>query len=252
LKAFNQIGGLDRYCWGLIAGLLIFEVFLGIMHVAMTWPTDADYIYYTRRMFNLNREGNLPTWFSSMQFFLLGIVLISSYFLDRQLRPSKRSVIIWIVCAAGAIFLSADEAARFHEWSGTLLGGAIDNSEKGSLIHFLGEFPSYYWPIVYLPVALPASIIVGIFLWKELGNLRYLSIAGIVVFFVGAVVLDFLEGAYGTDDHGHWRVTIWRFDQIMDTHLIEEMMEMFGVTLVLAACLLHASRLASQLNNRSE
>jgi len=240
------MGRLNRFCWWLLAALVVFEIFLGVMHVIVTWKPLGTYLHETEVMFDLDHEGNLSTWFSSAQFLLLGVTLAVIYLLQKQLNPEKPFTWIWLICALGTILLSADEAARIHEWLGTELGWAIDESEPGSLIYHWDRFPSYYWSIIYVPIALPVAIFLGWFYWKELGSLRYLPILGMAIFLVGAVVLDFLEGAYGRSDHDHWRVQFWGFDQVMDTFLIEEMFEMVGVTLILAGCLFHASRLASR------
>ena len=236
-----------NFCWWLLAFLVGFEIFLVVMHMVVNWDARS-YIGTTRRMFHVDREGNLSSWFSAMQFLLLAITLGVIYCLSKFLDPEKRFTFIWLLCSAGAIYLSADEGGRIHEWYGTLLGRAIDDSEEGSLIYNWDQFPSYYWSIIYVPIAVPVAIFIGWFFWRELGRLRYLPMAGMTLFLIGAVVLDYLEGAYGRDDHKPWRVEFWGFSEIVDTALIEEAFEMVGVTLILAACLFHAANLASRVS----
>lgn len=234
----------DRFCWWLIASLTAFQVFLAVMHVIIVWPPADTFIEETRTMFDLDQEGNLAAWFSSMQFFLLGLTSVLIYLLEKLINPARKRILIWFLCALGAVYLSADEAARIHEWAGTALGWVIEESEKGSLVHHWDRFPSYYWSLIYVPLALPAAIFLGWFFYKELGTLGILPIMGMILFVTGAVVLDFVEGAYSSFDTGQWRVQLQGFN--VDTFIIEEMFEMLGVTLILAGCLFHASRLASR------
>ena len=72
-----------------------------------------------RILFNLDREGNIPAWFSSVQLFLTGmIVLLRSREIDPGHSPSR---LFFLAVGTGFIFLSADEAASIHETIGRAL-----------------------------------------------------------------------------------------------------------------------------------
>jgi hypothetical protein len=107
---------------------------------------------------DLNRENNLPTWYSSVQWFcvagLLGIFAISSFSFSH-----KKS---WLLLTLPLVFLglSLDEIATIHErvgwWSDALLqGGSRQNSlftRTGVWMFLLGA------PFAVLFVGLVVSI----------------------------------------------------------------------------------------------
>lgn len=66
---------------------------------------------------DLDRESNLPTWYSSMQLFLVAVLL--AIFASR--RFSRREVASWFLPALPLIFalLSLDEIAQLHEKLGS-------------------------------------------------------------------------------------------------------------------------------------
>ncbi len=185
-------------------------------------------------MFNVGKESNVPTWFSSFQFILLGFVCGAIFALKRYLYPKNKLSLVWVCCAVGAIFLSIDESALVHETFGTALGQYLDSAGSGG---FFESFGSYYWAVLYVPLALPVAIGLGVFFWKELGKYRYFPILGMAIFLLGAVGVDFVEGTYyGVDDEeivGLGRLLVVD----LDSYLIEELAEMLGVTLVLVGCL---------------
>ena len=229
----------------LVLALLLSEVFLIFGHITVNWYDG--YSSGAQRLFHVDREGNLPSWFSSMQFFLLAIILMFTFLAERVINPDKRLTWFWLLASAGALFLSADEGARLHERFGTLLYRAVRNADEGSALQTLSSFPSYYWALIYVPLALPAIAILVWFFWRELGKMRALPIVGMILFLIGAVVLDYLEGRYGNDEHKPWEVNFLGFNEIVDTALIEEAFEMVGVTLVVTGCLFHLARLVIQI-----
>ncbi|MBF0370949.1 MAG: hypothetical protein HQL52_15985 [Magnetococcales bacterium] len=76
---------------------------------------------------HLDKEGNLPTWYSSLKFTLAAVAALACYFLERAARidsvpdsslPPIRprlSPIPWLLVALLMLGLSADETAQIHE-----------------------------------------------------------------------------------------------------------------------------------------
>jgi len=95
----------------LLIGLILFELCLVLIFAADTLLGSPS--LSIKQLFDLDGEGNLPAWFSSVQLFLIGLV-----FLLRSRQPDpvhSPSPLFLLMVSAGFIFLSADEAASIHE-----------------------------------------------------------------------------------------------------------------------------------------
>ncbi len=219
------------------------EAILAFLHMAITWAPKGTYHILVFRMFHMDREANFPTWFSSAQLLLVGLVLLLIFALERRHSPNSWAVLVWLLSAIGVIFLSADETAKIHEFLGTWFDEVFDSAQAGTFLHTLKSFPSYYWALAYVPIAIPAQIFLSIFFWKRLAEARWMAIAGMMVFVVGAVLLDHLEGRFGNADHLPLPIQLFDVNFRFDIFLFEELLEMLGVTMILFALAEHASKL---------
>ncbi len=224
---------------------ILVEILLSLGHIWVTWYPALEHHRKLVRFFHFDREGNLPTWFSSTQFLVLGALFAALYFLERHKRIGK----IWLICMAAAVFLSLDEAAAFHELLGTYFGIWSRGAPEGTWLNNLQYFPSYYWMLIYLPIVLPLSILILRVLYKELGHEFGKVLTGGFIFILGAVVLDFLEGRYGMDNHKGILIHGNSGTALIDTALIEEFMEMFGVSLIIYAFIRHYAKMRAVSNS---
>ena len=144
--------------------------------------------------------------------------------------------------------LSLDEGAALHELLGTLLSLAFAHASDGTWLRDLADFPSYYWILIYVPLVLPLAVFLVVSVAKRIGENRYLLLAGGLLYVSGALVLDYLEGRYGDSDHTGLSIVLNGQPYLLDIFLIEEMLEMFGVTLVLSAIVQHAATVARRVN----
>lgn len=92
--------------------LLACEAVLGALYL-LDWVAGHPSAQVTR-IVNLDGEANLPTWFSSMQLFGLGILLASSAgwttrWRDRSAWPALAAALL---CVA----MSCEEVTQVHEW----------------------------------------------------------------------------------------------------------------------------------------
>jgi hypothetical protein len=229
-----------------IALLLTSEAVLAILHATVVWETERTFSRTVYSLFHVDREANLPTWFSSSQLALLGLSFLSIFLLELRLRPGRRKNLVWLACAGAMFFLSADEASTIHERLGTLFMRIIEAADENSLLHILVRFPSYYWAVIYAPFAIPLGILMGRFVCRELKDTCRFAIAGLVLFFIGSIGLDYLEGAYGLPKHKGIAITLFNRWWAFDIGLVEELMEMVGVTLVIAAVLPRALAVFSE------
>lgn len=216
------------------------QVVLALLHIAVVWQDDGALPGRLTRFLHLDREGNLPTWFASTQFLCLGAAFFCLYLLDRS-RVSPRGHRLWAICAVGAVLLSLDEGAALHELLGTLLERVFAHAPEGTWLKDLEAFPSYYWILIYVPFVLPVAVFLIASVAKRIGSNRYLLFAGVLIFISGALILDFLEGRYGEPDHTGLPIVLNGQSYMLDVFLIEEMFEMFGVTLVLSAIVQHVA-----------
>lgn len=170
---------------------------------------------------NLGGEGNLPTWFSSVQWFSASALL--GVFGSRHIRREDRSS--WLLAGLPLVFalMSLDEIARIHEWLGQksdalLPGGDRSNtpfSRTGIWMFLIGL------PFLLLFIGLIASI------------RRYFRHAGGALAKLVLGVLVLLAGAAGVETLSNFVSVGSGFDVLQD--LTEELMELIGGTIVLWA-----------------
>ncbi len=107
-------------------------------------------------LFNLAAENNLPTWFSSFQFFLAGL---SAFYCWVVVKPAQLAF-NWIWSAVGVLmlFLSLDETMEIHE---ALIDSVMSGPAGENLRAFFGvtqETDSLLWTVVFAP----PMILVGV------------------------------------------------------------------------------------------
>ncbi|MCU0870488.1 MAG: hypothetical protein MUF30_12995 [Burkholderiales bacterium] len=170
-------------------------------------------------LFSLSTEWRPPTLFATAQWWLAG------WLAAQCRRLSGRG--IWGFVAAACVFLGADELLSIHEFAGNALKQSGWVGSRGARSVDLGPIHTFYWPIVYVPLA---GVVGLVGLRGLLGVLRPPQLALLVlagtVFLTGAVGFELLE-ATGTARTAGW----WTSDRGSLNLLIEESLEAFGVTL---------------------
>lgn len=171
------------------------------------------------KLIDLDGETNLPTWYSSIQWFCVAFVLW--LFAERHIdRGRVRS---WFLLALPLVFLlfSLDEVAQIHERLGDLSDTVLPNgTREGTLVSSTGLFFLFVGvPFVLVFIGLIAAI--RPFLVRYPGAFLKLAV-GMIVFLVAAVGLDALSNFVV---EGSLAGTI----QV----LTEEVSEMIGATIVL-------------------
>jgi hypothetical protein len=162
------------------------------------------------RMFDLGSESNIPTWYQTTTIALSGYLL---WFIASAKRSTgDQFAWFWGFMSIVFFFLSADEAAGFHEAVGSVL-------EK---IMPTGGVLSYGWIIPYSLLGIGFLVIIWRFLHSLEPRYRRLLIASGIVYVSGAVGMEMVE-AY--------------FDNIVGIYspigvslrAVEEGLEMFGI-----------------------
>jgi len=230
---------------GGVAGILVAGILLLLgAHVAGQWVKyhrlggdDAGHYLGMIRRFDLNAEGNVPTWYSS-SLLLVGAALAGYAFLasarsaatPRGLRrlnpwhwPARRH---WLLACIMLLLMSLDEAAELHEK--TIL----------PLRKVVGSNPWLYYPWVLPAVLLVLAVIAASlrFLARLPGRTRWLLVASAVTYVIGALGMETLGGWYDSL-HGQENFPYALFAAA------EETLEMAGVVLFIYAMLDHLKRL---------
>jgi hypothetical protein len=173
-------------------------------------------------MFDLDGEGNVPAWYSSMKLLAVGLCL----YLFGRLILQKDRLAGWLILGASALFayLSLDEGAVLHEKFGnrlTLLAtGGVGRTDTPFEITGL-------WMVFFGPPLLLALVGGIVFLRRRLSipyGVFAKALAGAIIFVIAAGPGDILVNYVTGDAH------------IIQT-AVEELGEMVGVTLILWAAM---------------
>ena len=223
-----------RFTYWLIAAEGVFAVAYVIIHIwspGLTWGPF-------RPLFNLDKENSLPTWFSVVQLFAVGVLLLLTTVNNRQ-QDYLSNVALTI---AGLLFigLSADEGAQLHE-NLTYVARDLGFSQ----LSFVGEYGA--WIIVYAVLgitglSLGAKHLVS--LWRHFRPVAVLGLAGLVTYVIGAVGFEIASFPFRDSE------------DTLTLNLIavvfEELFEMVGVSIILYATLVLANRLSATRHRVSE
>jgi MFS family permease len=173
----------------LVAALLV-AVSLATHYVAYRSQVAAPHSTQTAawttimRLFDVNTEQNIPTWFSSSV--LLGCALLAATIAALARRSGRRDGGHWVGLAVVVALMSLDEAAALHERleapTRALLGSGVPG-----VLHFTWVLPAALLAVVV------ASAFVG-FLARLPARIRRLVLAAGVTYVTGAIGLEFLGG----------------------------------------------------------
>lgn len=183
-----------------------------------------------RPLFNLDGETSLPTWFSTIQLFIISVVLLLIVVNNRQ--PQRLPNWLLLIGATGFTLLSVDEGAQLHE------------RIKEPVVKFGPEwiqFPGGYgdWIIPYLLLCLVALVVLVRPLASVIRNYpreALIAIGGAIVIVLGAVGLEAVS-YFLREDGG-----VWYAIEVAG----EEFAEMAGASMILYAALLPAIRTAAE------
>ena len=172
---------------------------------------------------NIDKEANIPTWFSSVQLFVIGF-LFFLLFHNRNIAPEMPEKLLGII-SLGFIFLSLDEAAQIHE-------GISKAFKHISWMPYLKNIHNL-WILPY--ISLIFIFLLGFHkdLWKFAQNYRqsFLFMAiGFFIFILGGLFFEILSYQFliGTAR-----------DLLYDCEVtMEEFLEMSGASLILYGTLL--------------
>ncbi len=165
------------------------------------------------KLFWLDREYNIPSWFSSCILWSCGAALL----IIAAIHQSKKGQFSrhWFLLGMAFLLISMDEAVAIHEW---MIIPIRESLGVSGIFYFAWIIPALVLIVIgglaYIP-----------FLRYLPKNLRRLFLVSAVFFISGAIGMEMLGGAASSGEIG-----IWVYQIVMP---IEELLEMFGVVLFL-------------------
>lgn len=171
------------------------------------------------QMLNLNGEANLPSWYSSIQYFC--VFLLSALFFGQQIKSDRKNI-LFLAFPAMFLLMSFDETAQIHEWLGRQSDYLLpEGDRKETIFHRSG-----IWVFVLgLPFLIIFLLLVKLLKQNfsdHLGSLKKL-VVGMLVMLSGALGIETLSNFAQSSFAYYAQVTV------------EEGLEMIGVTIMLWA-----------------
>jgi hypothetical protein len=210
--------------------LIGMELGLVLLHLVLQYTAPFFPWGPIEGLFDLDEEISIPTWFSTVQLFVIGVVLMLATVCNRQTLWLPN----WLLLLGGAAFvlLSADEGAMIHE----RITSALKRLGQDWLL-FRGERGG--WILPYLVIGVAGLLIV----FRPLSKVvrRYpteslIAVGGAVMIGVGAVGLEIVSYYFLPEQSGGMRYEV--------EVAVEEFMEMAGASMILYAVLLLAGRIS--------
>ena len=141
-----------------------------------------DRVFGLARIFDVRREGNLPTFFSALTLLAAGIVAAAIAATYRRLRSLHAATWSWITAAL--VFAAVDEAVQVHELLSPPLRRTLG---AGGPLYFAWVVPYGVVAVVGTLLAVPALRALG-------REPRYCVLVGMALMFTGAVGVEMLQG----------------------------------------------------------
>lgn len=183
---------------------------LGAATIILRFNFDHDHGMGLIPKFDLDREVNVPTWFSSSLLLCAAGLLAIVARLERSRRHRFRRH--WSALACVFVMLSLDEAAALHGLTSSLVREAF-------------ELPAWLYYAWVVPAAVAVVVFVCIFArftWLLPTRTRLLFVTAGVIYVSGALGGELALASIGEQAKGT-SVFAW-------TAFVEEVLEMAGVT----------------------
>jgi len=218
-----------RQAGWMLVGLLSINLLLTLAYVGhvMVRGVQVNVVY----LIDLEAEANLPTWFSTIQLFLIGAVFLTA---AGSTEPGHLPTALFLaLVGAGFVFLSADEAARIHEGFTVLLRG-VPWLPRAKGDHMVSV------PVYVVIVAVLALLGRRDFqeTWRRFRRPSVLILIGAAALMIGAVGAEFVRFEFWLDKPK----SVIYHAQIV----VEESLEMAGASVMLYGALLLVVQRASQ------
>jgi len=168
-----------------VRSLFLIVVLLAVASLAgvfSTYVLGDGHLWGFVPEFNLDREMNVPTWFSSALLLFIAALLWNLATVSKP--ENVRFVRLWKGLAAGFVFLSIDEIAAIHEMAVPPLRRFF---HAGGIFYFS-------WVILGIAIAVLLAVACAKSLWALPPRIRTVFMAAALVFLSGALGLEMIGG----------------------------------------------------------
>lgn len=202
--------------WLIAAALIAVDLVFGALYLGSIYTPKLAFFRVSHGMWDLDAEGNVPSWYSSTQLFCVAVVV--GVIAWREFRWRRLGTWPLLLATLLFAFLSADEGAEIHE----RVAAGIDRV-FGGRAHTVAPRTG-----VWVFILGPTLLIFGLALaWAGRGYLLRDRVATAIGLAGGAI---FLGAAVGLETYSNYlRVGGGYLTEVC----VEEVSEMVGVTLML-------------------
>ncbi|MGV8893577.1 MAG: hypothetical protein ACOH2K_11685 [Burkholderiaceae bacterium] len=204
---------------GAVALLLVFASAAGQLTVYLT---GHEQVYGLVRLFNVDTELNLPTFFS--MFILVFAALLLAVIAMLEKKRMATYAFHWAVLAFGFLFMAMDETASLHEM-------LVEPTRKLLGDDNLGAF-YFAWVVPGIVIVLVLALYFLKFLLHLPAKTRFIFLMAAIIYLGGAIGLELIGGRYA-ELHGTHNLTYNIFATI------EESLELAGVIIFIWALLMY-------------
>lgn len=225
-------------------GLFVLVNFILIAFAAIGYEGRTAHFLLWRLLY-VDREQNIPTYFSSLLLLAAALLAIAASTTEQQKKGIKA---MWVLLGLGLLAVSLDEFISMHEMYGSKIGLAMMGDKTSaddfqwnatSQIGNLEVLHVFAWVIPALAVLVLAAPFAWAFVRALPAQIRPLVLASGVVFVTGALGFEVLTALLETKvgyESPWYSVGV----------VIEESLEMVGATMFIVAMVRHfAARVGS-------
>lgn len=169
-------------------------------------------------LFDVSREGNIPTWFSSSLLLICSFLLLAVTLMKRK--EGDQFALHWGALAVIFLFLSLDEASSIHEWLIRPVRSALGTD----------GFLYYAWVVPYGVALLALALLYLGFIFALPGRTKLLFLIAGGTYTGGALGMELVGGYIFTRSGGEnmaWAAA----------STFEELLEMLGASVFIYALL---------------
>lgn len=172
-------------------------------------------------IFFVDKENNIPSWFSSISLFVSGLLSLAIGYIYLKLKIANG--FYWISIGIVFFYLSLDEDVQVHEYS---IASIREATQAGGIFYFS-------WIIPALIIIVVFSFIYGRFIFALPTTIRRILLTSAAVYLGGAIGMEMAGGYYYESSNEKVDLTY----SVLAT--IEEFMEMIGVSIFIYGLLRH-------------
>jgi hypothetical protein len=181
---------INRIALATFVSLIAINFLLLLVHVCvMQLPGEVLANKTVRELLDLHGEANVPTWYATILWLLVGQIALATYFVERTI-GGTRFQWFWLIIAAVFFAASCDEMTCIHEIIGMGLYAANRTSTASQSQDALTQAGA---AIFYVPVLAVFFVALMLFLWGRFRTVKLarLALCTSLLFFGLSIGCDF-------------------------------------------------------------